>query len=199
MTAMESFHPRTEGLPWSHSIPEQNDSPRVVLSQDRITPLELFYPRTEGLPWSRSILGLNDSPGVVLSQDRRTPLKSFYPRTKVLSWSRSIPGQKDFPGVVTSQNRRAHLESFHPRTEGNRCCMHAHRAQSTSWVWPIVINTMNHGTYSMPKSLYLLCLGIDNHCKMCYIKCGSWYTCAVGHRPHLLCAHACNHDSFQIR
>ena len=44
---LESFHPRTEGLPWSRSIPGQNDSPGVVPSQDKITPLESFYIRTE--------------------------------------------------------------------------------------------------------------------------------------------------------
>ena len=68
--------------PWSRSIPGQNDSPRVVLSQDRRTPLESFYPWTESLPLNRSIPGQKDSPGVVLSQDRMTPLESFYPRTE---------------------------------------------------------------------------------------------------------------------
>ena len=61
-----------------------NDSPGVVLSQDRMSPLASFYSRTVGLPWSRSISGLNDSPGVVLSQDRMTPLELFYPRTEGL-------------------------------------------------------------------------------------------------------------------
>ena len=63
-------------------MPRWNDSPGVVLSQDRMTPLESFYPRTEWLPWSRSIPGLKDSHGVILSQDRMTPLESFYPRTE---------------------------------------------------------------------------------------------------------------------
>ena len=79
------------GSYWSRSIPGQNDSPGVVLSQDRKTPLESFYPRTEGLTWSRSIPGQNDSPGVVPSPDRMTPLESFHPRTEGLPWNRSIP------------------------------------------------------------------------------------------------------------
>ena len=81
MTSLESFYPRTERLPWSHSIPGQNVSDGVLLSQDRTTPLESFYPKA-GLPWSRSIPEQDDSTGVVLSQDRITPLESFYPRTK---------------------------------------------------------------------------------------------------------------------
>ena len=67
MTLLESFHPRTEGLPWSRSIPGQNDYPAVVLIQDRMTTLKSFYPRTVGLTWSRSIAGHKDTPGVVLS------------------------------------------------------------------------------------------------------------------------------------
>ena len=59
-----------------------NDSPGVVLSQDRMTPLGSFYPRTVGLLWSCSILVQNDSCGVVLCQDGMTPLESFYPRTE---------------------------------------------------------------------------------------------------------------------
>ena len=55
-----------------------NDSPGVVLSQDRMTPLGSFYPRTVGLLWSCSILGQNDSPEVVLSQDRMTHVELFY-------------------------------------------------------------------------------------------------------------------------
>ena len=47
-----------------------NDSPGVVLSQDRMTPLGSLHPRTVGLLWSCSILGQND------------PLESFYPRTE---------------------------------------------------------------------------------------------------------------------
>ena len=47
MTTLESFYPRTDGLPCSRSIPGQNDSSLVVLSQDRMTTLESFYPRTE--------------------------------------------------------------------------------------------------------------------------------------------------------
>ena len=100
MTLLESFYLRTEGLPWSRSIPGQNDSPGVVLSQDRMTPLGSLYPRTEGLPWSR------------------------FTSTECLPWSRSIPGQKDspgvvsqalnvFPGVILSQDRMTLLESFH--------------------------------------------------------------------------------------
>ena len=57
-----------------------NDSPGVVLSQDRMSPLGSFYPRTVGLLWSCSILGQNESPGVVLSQDRMTHLEAFYSR-----------------------------------------------------------------------------------------------------------------------
>ena len=56
---MESFHPRTEGLPWSRSIPVKKDSPVIVLSQDRITPLESFHPRK-----------------------KMTPTESFLPRTE---------------------------------------------------------------------------------------------------------------------
>ena len=67
MILLESFYPRTEKLPWSRSIPGQNDSSGVVQSQGRMTLLESFYPRTEGLPWSRSIPGQNDYPGVVPS------------------------------------------------------------------------------------------------------------------------------------
>ena len=59
----------------------QNDSPGVVLSQDRMTPMESFYLRTQRLARSRYIQGQNDSPGVVLSQDRMTTLESFYLRT----------------------------------------------------------------------------------------------------------------------
>ena len=47
MTPLESFYHRVAELPWSRSIPGQNDSPGVVLSQDRKTPLESFYPRAE--------------------------------------------------------------------------------------------------------------------------------------------------------
>ena len=110
MTPLQSFYARIERLPWSRSILGQNDTPGVVLSQDRRTPLESFYPRIEGLPWSRSILGLNDSPGVVQSQDsmttldRMTLLESFCPGMKRL---------KDYPRVVLSQDRRTPLESFH--------------------------------------------------------------------------------------
>ena len=60
---MELFYPRTVRLPWSRSIPGLNDSPGVVLSQDRMTPQESFNPREE------------DSPGVVLFQDRMIPLE----------------------------------------------------------------------------------------------------------------------------
>ena len=59
---------------------ELNDSPGVVLSQDRMSPMGSFYPSTVGLLWSCSILGQNDSPGVVLSQDRMTHLEAFYSR-----------------------------------------------------------------------------------------------------------------------
>ena len=69
-------------MPWSRTIPGQNDSLGVVLSQDRMTTLESFYQRTDGFPWSRSIPGQNDSLGVVLSQNRMITLESFYPRTK---------------------------------------------------------------------------------------------------------------------
>ena len=69
MTPMESFYTRIECLPWSRSILRLNDSPAVVLSQDRTTPLESLYPSIEGLHWSRSIPGENDYPEVVLSQD----------------------------------------------------------------------------------------------------------------------------------
>ena len=55
-----------------------NDSPGVVLSQDRMTPLGSLYPRTVGLFWSCSILGQNDSPGIVLSQERMTHVEAFY-------------------------------------------------------------------------------------------------------------------------
>ena len=79
MTPQESFYPRAEGLPWSRSTLGQNDSPGVVLSQDRMTPLESFYPRTELLPWIHSIPAQNDSDG-----------------------DRSLPGQKDSDGVVLS-------------------------------------------------------------------------------------------------
>ena len=96
MTPLESFYPRAEGLPWSRSIPGQDDSPGIVLSQDRrtplsfgvilsqdkMTPMESFFSRTEGHPLSRSIPGLNDSSGVVLSQDRKTPLESYYPKAE---------------------------------------------------------------------------------------------------------------------
>ena len=64
-----SYNHRTEGLPWSRSMPGQKDTPGVVLSQDRRTSLESFYLSTEGLTWSRSYPGLKDSPGVVPSQD----------------------------------------------------------------------------------------------------------------------------------
>ena len=47
MTTLESFRPRTEGIPRSRSIPGQIDSPGVVPSQDKKTHLESFYPRTE--------------------------------------------------------------------------------------------------------------------------------------------------------
>ena len=63
-------------------MPGQNDSPGVVLSQDRMTPVESFYPRTQLLDWSHSIPGQNDSPGVVLSQDRMPPMESINPRTE---------------------------------------------------------------------------------------------------------------------
>ena len=58
-------------------MPGQNDSPGVILSQDRMSPMASLYPRTEGLHWSRFIPGKNDSAGVVLTQDRMTPLESF--------------------------------------------------------------------------------------------------------------------------
>ena len=59
MTTLQSFYPRTEGLhlesfnhrteghPWSLSIPGQKDSLGVVPSLDRTTPMGLFLPRTE--------------------------------------------------------------------------------------------------------------------------------------------------------
>ena len=92
MTPLESIYPRTERLPWSRSIPRLNDSPGVVLCEDRMTPLESFYPRTERLP------------GVVLSKDRMSSLESFYPKTEGLPWSRTMRGQNDSPGVILSQD-----------------------------------------------------------------------------------------------
>ena len=46
-TVQKSFHPKTELLLWSCSIPGQNDSLGVVPFQDRRTPQESFHPRTE--------------------------------------------------------------------------------------------------------------------------------------------------------
>ena len=40
MTPLESFYPRTKFLPWSCSNLGLNDTPKVVLSQDRTHPLE---------------------------------------------------------------------------------------------------------------------------------------------------------------
>ena len=118
MTPMESSPPRTEGLPWSGSIPGLKDSRGFVPSQDRMTTLagvipfedgmtalETFYPRTEGLSWSRSISGKNDS------------LESFLPSTEGLPGSRSFPGQNDSPRVVLTHGRMTPLQSFYPRTE----------------------------------------------------------------------------------
>ena len=118
MTPLESFYPRTEWLPWSRYIPGENDSSRVVPSQDRMTPLETFHQgQKDSISWIYYISVRIDSPGVVPSQDRMSPLESFYPRTVGLPRSCSILGQKDSPGVVLSQDRMTPQEAFHSRTE----------------------------------------------------------------------------------
>ena len=78
MTPLESFYLRTEGLPWSRSIPGQNDSPGVVSealndSPGVVSSQDIICCGMEQLKVSHSVLGWNESRGIILSWDRTTP------------------------------------------------------------------------------------------------------------------------------
>ena len=56
-TPGESFHPRTECLQGSHSIPEQNASRGVIPSWGKTNPGKSFCPGIKRIQGSHSVLG----------------------------------------------------------------------------------------------------------------------------------------------